>query len=323
MDVRHLSFRLLQVYVQVVRQASVSGAARTLHLTQPTVSLQLKRLAEAVGEPLLDARGGQMLPTAAGAELYRAACDVLGRFDDFALSLDQLRGGSGGNISIGLVTTAKYILPRILGPFYRSYPKVGVTLHIGNRARILARFENGEDDLYVFSHPPSGPAVLAARMLKNPLQLIAPAGHWAAGRESVPFAELAHERFLVREPGSATRMMFEAWLSGQGIEIGTTMQIESNEAIRLSVASGLGLAVVSAHTLQEGRDGLAVLRVDGLPIESHWYLVSRRDRRLPAAALSLVGFMAAHLPECVAPHFIAAGIGELAAHFAPAGAARA
>ncbi|HEU4844659.1 MAG TPA: LysR substrate-binding domain-containing protein, partial [Burkholderiaceae bacterium] len=212
MDVRHLSFRLLQVYVQVVRLASVSGAARALHLTQPTVSLQIKRLAEAVGEPLFDQRDGSMRPTAVGAELYRAACDVLGRFDDFQVGLDQLRGGSGGNISVGIVTTAKYVLPRILGPFYRSHPQVGVTLHIGNRARILERFERQEDDLYLFSHPPSGPAVQAARILRNPLQMIAPAGHWAAARTAVPFADLAHERFLLREPGSATRLMFEAWL---------------------------------------------------------------------------------------------------------------
>jgi DNA-binding transcriptional LysR family regulator len=315
MDVRQLSFRLLQVYVQVVRLASVSAAARALHLTQPTVSLQIKRLADAVGEPLFDQREGDMRPTEVGAELYRAACDVLGRFEDFNVALAQLRGGSGGQISIGIVTTAKYILPRILGGFYRSHPQVGVTLNIGNRARILERFERQEDDLYVFSHPPSGPAVQAARMLKNPLQLIAPAGHWAAKRISVAFADLAHERFLMREPGSATRMMFEAWLSGQGIEIANTMQIESNEAIRLSVASGLGLSVISAHTLQEGREGLAVLQVDGLPIESNWYLVSRRDRRLPYAAMSLIEFIAGHLAECVPAQFVAPGIAGLAAQF--------
>jgi DNA-binding transcriptional LysR family regulator len=256
-----------------------------------------------------------MVLTHVGEELYRAASDVLVRFEDFNGVLDQARGGSAGHINIGIVTTAKYVLPRILGAFYRQFPKVGVTLNIGNRARILERFSKQEDDLYVFSHPPSGITVQATRILKNPLQIIAPLDHWAASRGSLVFAELRHERFLIREPGSATRMMFESWLSAQGIELSNTMQIESNEAIRLSAAYGLGLSVISAHTLEEGREKLAILSVQGFPIESNWYLVCRKDRRLPHAAMQLIRFMAQHLQECVEADWVASDIGDLARHF--------
>ncbi len=316
MNIRHLSFRLLQVYVQVVRLGTISAAARELHLTQPTVSLQLKKLREAVGESLFETREGRMELTHVGEELYRAACDVLVRFDDFNGFLERARGGSSGHINIGLVTTAKYVLPRILGAFYRQYPKVSVTLNIGNRAHILERFSKQEDDLYVFSHPPSGNLVQATRILKNPLQVIAPLDHWAAGKPNIRFSELRNERFLMREPGSATRMMFESWLSSQGIELANTMQIESNEAIRLSTASGLGLSVISDHTLQEGREKLAILPVTGFPLESNWYLVSRKDRRLPYAAMQLIRFMAEHLHECVEAEWVAPDIAQLAKHFA-------
>ncbi|MDH4394539.1 MAG: LysR family transcriptional regulator [Limnobacter sp.] len=315
MNIRHLSFRLLQVYVQVARLGNISAAARALHLTQPTVSLQLKKLREAVNEPLFDTRDGQMVLTHVGEELYRAACDVLVRFEDFNGFLEQVRGGGSGHINIGIVTTAKYVLPRILGAFYRQFPKVGVTLNIGNRAHILERFSKQEDDLYVFSHPPSGTAVQATRILKNPLQIIAPLDHWAASRSSLVFGDLRHERFLIREPGSATRMMFESWLSSQGIELSDTMQIESNEAIRLGTESGLGLSVISAHTLQEGREKLAILPVAGFPLESHWYLVSRKDRRLPHAAMQLIQFMAQHLDDCVESSWVAPDIADLAKHF--------
>lgn len=315
MNVRHLSFRLLQVYVEVIRCASVSAAARALHLTQPTVSLQLKRLADAVGEPLFDASAARMEPTLAGRELYGAACDVLDRFEEFAGFLEQARGGQVGQVRICVVTTAKYVLPRLLGPFAARYPNIELRLSVANRARVLERFERQEDDIYLFSHPPSGPAVHSARVLKNPLQLIAPLGHWAAGVARVPFARLAGERFLVREPGSATRMMFEAWLSGRGLELGKSMQIESNEAIRLSVASGLGLSVISAHTLQEGREHLAVLDVDGFPLESNWYLVARRDRRLPYAARELVRFIGQHAHDYIEPEWIYPDIGTLADKF--------
>lgn len=317
LKLRHLSFRLLEVYVQVVRLGNISAAARTLHLTQPTVSLQLKKLADILGEPLLNSIDGRMSPTLIGQELYRAACDTLSRFEDFDAFIQQARGGSIGHINIGLVTTAKYVVPRILGAFYRQFPQVKVTLNIGNRAHILGRFERQEDDLYLFSHPPSGEQVLSARIIKNPLQLIAPKDHWAVGRQQVRFSELKQERFIIREPGSATRLMFESWCSAQGIALSETMQIESNEAIRLSVASGLGLSVISAHTLQEGREKPAVLSVSGFPLQSNWYLVGRRDKRLPYAAMQLVAFMATHLAECIEPEWVAADIQQLSAIFAP------
>jgi DNA-binding transcriptional LysR family regulator len=316
MNIRHLSFRLLQVYIQVIRLGSISAAARVLHLTQPTVSLQLKKLREAVNEPLLDMREGGIFPTHVGEELYRAACDVIGRFDDFNGFLDEARGGNSGHINISLVTTAKYVLPRILGAFYRQHPKIGVTLNIGNRGHILERFSRQEDDLYVFSHPPSGSTVKAARIVRNPLQLIAPADHWAAKKTSIAFSELNNERFLIREPGSATRMIFESWLTSKGMELRNTMQIESNEAICLSVASGLGLSVISSHTLQQGRDNLAILPVQEFPLESNWYLVVRKDRRTSYATMQLIRFIEQHLRECVDPSLVALDIDSLSSNFA-------
>ncbi|MGP9800586.1 LysR family transcriptional regulator [Rheinheimera sp. NSM] len=299
MDVRQLSFRLLQVYIKVVQLGSVSAAARALHLTQPTVSLQLKKLSEVLNEPLLHSHAGALQATAAGQALYQAACDVLSRFDDLDSEISELHAGRRGSLSIAVVNTAQYLMPRILAPFYRRFPQIEVTLHIGNRAQILSRFEQQQDDIYLFSHPPGGEHVLATPIVKNPLQLIAPSEHWAVGQRQLSFARLKQERFLLREPGSATRMMFEAWLSSQGIQLSHSMQIESNEAIRLSVAAGLGLSVISGHTLLEGREKLAVLDVAGFPLNSHWYLVRNADKRLSYAAQSLTQFIAAHLPDCI------------------------
>jgi LysR family transcriptional regulator, low CO2-responsive transcriptional regulator len=311
MNLRHLSFRLLQVYLQVVRTGSISEAARSLHLTQPTVSLQMKKLTETVGEPLLESREGKLAMTAVGNEFYRTACDVMGRFEDFGHTLEEARQGQWGHIKLGVVTTAKYVIPRILGGFYRHRPQVDVTLNIGNRARILERFSNQEDDLYLFSHPPSGSHVRSTAIICNPLQLIAPKNHWAANREALEFSELKNERFLMREPGSATRMAFDTWLSARGLELNNTQQMESNEVIRLSVASGLGLAVLSAHTLGEGREKLAHLPVQGFPLESYWYLVSRRDRRMSQATEALVEYMATDLAKCIEPGWVSEDLSTL------------
>ncbi len=304
MNIRHLTFRLLQVYVAVVRLGSISRAAEQLHLTQPTVSQQMARLADAVGEPLLEARAGRQQPTAIGLELYHAALDALSRFDDFGAFLSDAKQGSRGRFSVGVVTTAKYVLPRLLGPFSRAFPQVEVTVNIGNRGHVLQRFEQQEDDIYLFSHPPTGEHTIAGRFVHNPLQLIAPQDHWAAGQASVDFSALLQERFLLREPGSGTRMVFESWLRERGWSLGRVMQIESNEVIRLSVEAGLGLAVLSEHTLDAVQGRVAVLAVEGFPLQSHWHMVAHGDRRLPHAALNFLRFTEQHLAEEVAPRHL-------------------
>ncbi|MFY0990615.1 LysR family transcriptional regulator [Halomonas sp. C05BenzN] len=313
MNIRHLTFRLLQVYAVVVRSGSVSEAARQLHLTQPTVSQQLKRLGEAVGEPLLESRQGRLMPTEAGSELYRASREVLDRFGDFDDYLEALRGGERGRFSIALVNTAQYVLPRLLGPYSQAFPEVDVTVHIGNRRQMLTRFERQDDDLYVFSHPPSLAQALAGRFLRNPLVVVVPREHRLAGRDSVAMGELLKERFLLREPGSATRMLFESWLQEQGLSLGPTLQMASNEAIRVGVASGMGLAVLSEHVLPPEHSDLVVLPVTGLPIESHWQFIVRRDRRLPHAALGFLRFAEGHLDECVEPRFLCNELGAMLA----------
>lgn len=311
MNIRHLTFRLLQVYVAVVRSGSVSEAARQLHLTQPTVSQQLKRLTVAVGEPLLESREGRQVTTEAGNELYRASREVLGRFADFDDYLVALRGGERGRFSIALVNTAQYVLPRLLGPYSQAFPEVDVTVHIGNRRQMLTRFERQEDDLYVFSHPPSLAHALAGRFLRNPLVAVAPRGHRLAGRERIAMGELLEERFLLREPGSATRMLFESWLQEQGLSLGPTLQMASNEAIRVGVAAGMGLAVLSEHVLPPEHPDIAILPVAGLPIESHWQFIVRRDRRLSHAALGFLRFAEGHLGECVEPRFLSNELDDL------------
>ncbi len=318
MDVRHLSFRLLQVYVQVVRLSSVSAAARLLHLTQPTVSLQLKKLADEVGQPLLEYKDGKVQTTYIGDALFQAASDVLSRFDDFSSLLEEAKGGRSGTLSLGIVTTAKYVMPTILGAFDKANPKIAVTLNVGNRAHILNRFAQQEDDLYLFSQPPSGELVQACRIIKNPLYLIAPADHWAsracADGTELDFSALKNERFLMREPGSATRMQFESWLSSQGIKLAKTMHIESNEAIRLSVGSGLGVAVLSAYTLGQSSEQFKVLNIKGFPLTSHWYLVARKDKRLSAATNRFIQFIASHLTECIDARWVVDDIAQLPEH---------
>ncbi|WP_409522545.1 LysR family transcriptional regulator [Nitrincola sp. MINF-07-Sa-05] len=304
MKLRHLTFRLLEVYVSVVRHGSISEAARQLHLTQPTVSLQLKRLSEAVGEPLLEHTRGSVKLTDAGEVLFSACQDMLGRFNDLQDNLHELKGGHAGHFSIAMVNTAQYVLPRLLGPFSQDYPEVDVTVEIGNREQVLQRFNQQLDDIYIFSHPPSLDHAAAARFLRNPLIMIASASHPLALETVVTLPQLIQERFLLREPGSATRMLFDSWLQTHGLQLRRSLQMASNEAIRVGVAAGMGLAVVSQHALPQGVTGIVPLAVEGMPLESHWHFIVRRDRRLPYAARRFLIYADDHLESCLDPTFV-------------------
>lgn len=304
MRLRHLTFRLLEVYVAVVRTGSVTAAAHQLHLSQPTVSQQLKRLTETVGEPLLRTGNKGLELTDVGRELYRSALDVTGRFEDFADYLSELRGGHRGRFSIALVNTAQYVLPRLLGPYSQAFPEVDLTLEIGNRQQLLQRFEQQLDDVYVFSHPPALEQAVAARFLRNPLVMIAPQHHPLVQKAQLSIHDLKHERFLLREPGSATRMLFESWLHAQGVQLSDTLQMASNEAIRVGVSSGMGLAVVSRHVLPLQHPGIEVLPLQQFPLDSHWHFIIRRDRRLPHAARGFLDYAAGSLEQWLPTEYV-------------------
>jgi DNA-binding transcriptional LysR family regulator len=202
------------------------------------------------------------------------------------------------------VNTAQYVLPRLLGPYSQAFPEVDLTLEIGNRQQLLQRFEQQLDDVYVFSHPPALEQAVAARFLRNPLVMIAPQHHPLVQKAQLSIHDLKHERFLLREPGSATRMLFESWLHAQGVQLSDTLQMASNEAIRVGVSSGMGLAVVSRHVLPLQHPGIEVLPLQQFPLDSHWHFIIRRDRRLPHAARGFLDYAAGSLEQWLPAEYV-------------------
>lgn len=297
MDLRHLSFRLLEVFMSVVKTGSISETARRLHLTQPTVSLQIKRLQETVGEPLMVMQQQKLHVTEAGLALFNTCQQVFGHFEDYKDYLVELRGGERGRCKIAMVNTAQYILPKLLGPYSNLHPHVELPLEIGNRAEVLARFERGEDDIYVFSHPPSLEHAQAARFLHNPLAFIVPNDHPLTLLSTVNLADVTKYRFLLREPGSATRMLFESELQSRGLVLSESVQMASNEAIRVAVSSGMGIAVLSRHVLPEADSSYTLLNITDTHLASHWYFVVRTDRHISHAARSFLSFAQNHLEQ--------------------------
>ncbi|SDK68898.1 LysR family transcriptional regulator [Microbulbifer yueqingensis] len=283
--------RQLEIILAVHEHRSISAAARALHLTQPSVSMQLAKLADAVGLPLYYQVGKQLQFTEAGLTLVKSAREILRCYEYLDLKLADLRGLQSGTLQLAVVTTAKYFIPHLIGDFYEQHPQLDIRFRVGNRRQIIERTAEDEDDFYVFSHPPDNPDLELVEFLPNRLLAIAPEKHPLAGRTGVPLEEFAQCPFLRREEGSGTRHAIERFLQRQGIELNVRMTIESNEAIKHAVMSGLGVSILSEHTLSFGGSaGLAILDVQELPIETRWYLARRRSRPLSPAAREFLDY---------------------------------
>lgn len=287
----------LRAFEAVARLGSVTRAAEEMHVTQPTVSIQLRELARAVGEPLFQVSGRRIRLTQAGETLQGTAGEIAACWLRFESSIAEINGLLRGRLRVAAVTTAEYFVPDLVGPFAAQHPGVGIELAIENRDRVVERLNRAEDDLAVMMLPPAGLAVESVPILDNPLVVIAQAQHPLAGRK-VRLAQLAGERWLMREPGSGTRLVAEQHFAESGFLPNVAMSLGSNEAIKHSVAAGLGVAVISrlavdsslAPRSRKGA-GIAVLDVARFPIRRSWSVVWRGDRPQTLAARRFVEYL--------------------------------
>ena len=288
------TLRQLEIFLSVYDLGSIKAASEALHLTQPTVSMQLKKLADAIGLPLYDRVGRGRKFTDAGNTLAITAREVLDSFERLDMELSELRGARAGTLRIAVVTTSKYFIPHLLGSFCELHPLVDVQFKVGNREQIIERLHNGMDDLYVFSHPPEDADIVVKDFVPNPLVAIAHAEHPLAGKRGLKLEDIKGEPFLMREAGSGTRYAIERHLEKHATRLNIKMTIESNEAIKHAVMSGLGISILSEHTLSfGGSTGLVELDIEELPIESTWYLVRLASRRLSLIAQAFMDYLRA------------------------------
>ena len=283
----HATFRQLQLFLALAETGGVSAAARACHVTQPTVSMQLKDLAESIGLPLYTQLGKRLQLTDAGEALLGAAQSMSDEWAAFEQKVHGLKGLTQGRLRVAVVSTAKYFVPAMLGTFCTRYPDIDIALQVLNRDGVVARLRAHRDDLYIMSMPPADMELEQHVFLSNPLVVIAPVSHRLASRRSIPLPRLTQERFILREQGSGTRMACDAHFAALEFQPNVRLELGSNEAIKHSVAAGLGLAVLSRHALGNrlDADGLTVLNVRGFPVHSNWFILYPAGQRLsPIAA---------------------------------------
>ena len=287
------TFAQLRSFEAVARLGGVTRAANALHLTQPTVSTQLRELSESLGLALLAPAGRSVQLTEAGRTLLKTVTQMFGHWHEFEEDMADVQGLLRGSLRIAGVTTTEYFLAQWLKPFLAAYPGIDVDLAIENRDAVIRRLEQSQDDLAVMMMPPQHLALSSLSVMDNPLVLAGPLGHPWSGKKKIPLKQLAGVDLLMREAGSGTRQATLEFLATHHMTPRIRMTLGSNEAVKHAVAAGLGLAIMSRHAIavDPARDGLSVLSVAGLPVKRSWQVVWRQDRRLPRAATVFMDFV--------------------------------
>jgi DNA-binding transcriptional LysR family regulator len=288
----HTTFRQLEIFEAIARLGSFTRASEELYLTQPTVSMQMKKLTDIVGVPLVEQLGKKVQLTDAGRDLVHASREVFAILDRFTMSVAERQGLKKGRLSLMAVSTASYFAPRLLGEFSHLYPGIEVSLKVTNREQVLATMDDNLADLYILGQPPDDVDMVAKAFMCNPLVILAAPDHPLAGQKDIPLAQLAKEPWLVREEGSGTRAAVERLFAEEGLEFRPRMALGSNEAVKQAILSGLGIAVMSTQALVlNAPDQFAILHAKGFPICRQWYAVYPSGRQLSTVSQAFLDFI--------------------------------
>ena len=290
---KNATLRQLKVFEAVARHRSFSRAAEELHLTQPAVSTQVRKLEEHAGLPLFEQLGKKIHLTPAGGQMLQSSREIIQKFQEAEEAMAQYKGVSGGRLNVSVISAGDYFFPRLLVEFAQRH--AGVTLNFGvcNREELLAQMDANVTDLAVMVRPPEDDDTVAEPFAPHPYVIVAAPTHPLARTPRIAVSRIVREPFVVREQGSDTWNSMVEGFGGQLPALNIAMEIRSTETIKQAVMAGMGVSFLSAHTvsreLQAG--SLTVLDVQGFPLMLNWYVVHRRAKRLPPVAQAFKNFL--------------------------------
>jgi DNA-binding transcriptional LysR family regulator len=306
---KHGTLPQLRVFEASARLGSLTRAAEELHIAQPTASVQIKKLAETVGLPLFEQVGRRVFLTDAGERLYAGCQDVFRAFSALDDALNGMRAMESGHLRLAASSTGKYFAPRMLGAFIQRFPGVNASLEIHNRKALIERLAGNEDDLYIFAAPIARDDVVTQALLPNPLVVFARDDHPLARERGVSLERLAAEPFLMREPGSGTRLLAARLFEQRGLAPRIRLELSTDEAVKEAILAGLGVSIMSRFTLglEPETPGLTCLDVEGFPLENHWHFAYPVGKQLSATARAFMDFARLEAKALVAEEVRVAG----------------
>ena len=295
MSIQHVSLRQLRVFEAAAANRSFSKAAQLLHLTQPGVSMHIKELETNAGLPLFERIGRKLFVTEAGQELLTRAREILRALKDAEDALDGLKGLRRGRINLAVVSTAKYFVPQLLARFGKDYPELEVRLAVNNRNAVIELLVANEVDLAIIGRSPQTLDILAESFAHNPHVIIAAPDHPLAKQRRIPVENIAKDNFIVREPGSGTRLATQQFFDERQLSCRVAMEMASNETIKQAVMAAMGVSFISRHTidLELETRRLVILDVVGTPVMRQWHVAHLAKKRLSPTASAFKKFVLA------------------------------
>lgn len=290
---KNLTLRQIKIFSAAARLSSFARAADELHLTAPAVSMQIKELEEEIGSPLFSRVGRRVELTSAGEYFWVFARKVQSTLTEAESVMQRLKGAQTGSLKIGLVSTAKYSVPRMLGLFREEHPGIQIRLDVCNRDDLLGLLRDGEIDLAVMGRPPKHLDTRAEVFAQHPHAFVASPKHPLAKRSAIRAEVLNSEELISREDGSGTRAIMQTFIEAHRLNPPITMEMSSNETIKQAVIAGLGISFVSLHTvgLEIEHGQLVVLDIEDTPVIRAWHIVALAQRYLSPAAEAFRYFM--------------------------------
>jgi len=300
-----VTFRQLRVFTEVAKHLSFVRAAEALHLTPPAVTMQVKELESAIELPLFDREGRKVSLTTAGEYFLVYAKRLLTTLKDADDAMARFRKLEQGVLGVGMVSTAKYFVPRLLTRFREEHPGIELKLQVcGNREQLVNLLQQGEVDLGIMGRPPKELATRAEPFAAHPHVFVAPPGHPISAIGHPPVSAVAQYPLIVREAASGTRALMDRFFADHRVEPRIAMEMPSNETIKQAVIAGMGLSFLSLHTIGlELKCGLIeIVHVEDTPIVRTWNVVHMQSKLLSPAAEALRYFFLEHGETYLAEH---------------------
>lgn len=286
------TLRQLEVFLAVVRRGHVTAASGDLGMSQSAVSAALAELASQLGGPLFDRAGRGVVLNERGRSLVDPAAELLQRARDLSASLGAPSSGPAqvprltGHLRLGASSTiGTYLLPRLIGAFLGAHPGVRVDVEIGNSAAMVGRLRAHELDAAFIEGPARDPAVQAWPWRQDSLAVFVAASHPLANRRRLALSGLADLRWIVREPGSGTRAVFEAALDRHGLQLVPHLTLGHSEAVKQAVRAGLGVGCLSSLAIERevAAGEFVALAIPGLDLRRKLSRLTRRGAYLGPA----------------------------------------
>jgi len=293
------TFRQLQVFQSVADNSSISKAAQFLHLSQPTVSIQIKQLEQQAGLKLFENIGRGLKLTYPGKVLLESARKIRLELAEAEQKIEDLKGLKTGHLELAVVTTANAFSTKLLAQFLKIHPGATFSLTVANRQELITMANQGQSDLIIMGLPPEGLEIKAEKFVENPLVIIAHKEHQLVAEKNIPFASLLHESFVLREPSSGTRHALDRLFRAEDAKLTAKLEFSSSEAIKQAVQAGLGLALVARHTIKMelASGAVKILDIENMPLIRYWHLVVPRGKNLSPMAQRFKEFVLEEAPD--------------------------